>query len=53
MYESGVVDSQSGTSWSRGLPASWVMIVLGPSTVLSRSAITRYGESGAVLSVCL
>ena len=28
MYDSGVVAGQNGEIWSRGLPASWVMVVL-------------------------
>ena len=43
--------SQKGESWSRGLPASCVMIVRDTSTVCRRSQITRYGESGFVACV--
>ena len=43
--------SQKGESWSRGLPASCVMIVRETSTVCRRSQITRYGESGFVACV--
>ena len=32
---------QNGESWSRGLPASWVMMVLATSTVCCRSHSTR------------
>jgi hypothetical protein len=32
-----VVGRQNGESWSRGLPASWVMMVLATSTVFCRS----------------
>ena len=46
MYESGAVDTQNGESWSRGLPASWVMMVLSRSTARARSARTRYGLRG-------
>src|SRR5215216_8094080 len=51
MYDSGAVGFQNGTIWSRGLPASWVMIVFGTSTVCSRSQITRYGLIGVEVSV--
>src|SRR5215216_6231484 len=51
MYESGAVGFQNGTIWSLGLPASWVMIVFGTSTVWSRSQITRYGLIGVLVSV--
>ena len=37
----GVVGFQKGESWSRGLPASCVMMVLATSTVFCRSQITR------------
>ena len=43
------VVSQNGESWSRGLPASWVMIVFATSTVCIRSQITRYGDSGVAV----
>ena len=46
MYDSGVVAGQNGEIWSRGLPASWVMVVLATSTVAARSDMTRYGVIG-------
>jgi hypothetical protein len=46
MSESGVTDRQKGESWSRELPASWVMIVSATSTVRCRSHSTRQGDSG-------
>ena len=46
MYDSGVVAGQNGEIWSRGLPASWVMVVFATSTVAARSAMTRYGDIG-------
>ncbi len=45
------MEVQNGEIWSRGLPASCVMIVLSRSTVCIRSQITRYGLSGASLDV--
>src|SRR5580658_9133764 len=42
----GVVGFQNGDSSSRGLPASWVMTVLGTSAIDMRSEITRYGDKG-------
>ena len=38
---SGSVGDQNGEIWSRGLPASWVMMVFLTSTVLWRSQSTR------------
>ena len=37
----GRTDFQNGDSWSRGLPASWVMMVLWMSTVCCKSHSTR------------
>ena len=43
------METQNGEIWSRGLPASWVMMVFLRSTVFISSQITRYGLSGASL----
>ena len=47
----GALASQNGDTCSRGLPDSWVTIVLSRSTVCMMSHTTRYGFRGISLLV--
>src|SRR3984885_15272440 len=47
IYDIGSVETQNGEIWSRGLPASCVMMVFLGSVPAINSQITRYGLIGA------